>query len=178
MIGIFATQFTGGTTDALDYTDGALLSGGEPGIVCNGGVDHTYILNASSGATADGFEVIAPTTNAGAKRWILQKPYGYDMQIGTDQSWQNVLASRIKNVTYTNSTSKPICVSITAYEGSSTYSCAPRLVVDGLIVSYQISRSPAYNVAATVSAIVPPGSTYEYADTTTAVIQTWHELRG
>jgi len=67
---------TGGTTGCLDYIDGALLSDKDQavGSVLSTGIFRVYALNASSGATADGVNIIAPTANAGTKRWILQRP--------------------------------------------------------------------------------------------------------
>ena len=65
---------TGGSEDALDHIDGDSLTGGETA-VCVVGVSpaavYFYVLNAESGAAESVPNVIAPDTNAGAKRWVL-----------------------------------------------------------------------------------------------------------
>lgn len=66
------TLLTGGTAAALDSINGDDCSDGDVTIVCYGGKTYIYELDADSGATADGLYTIAPTTNAGAKRWILR----------------------------------------------------------------------------------------------------------
>lgn len=66
------TTLTGGGATALDSIDGASLTDGDIAFVCVSGILYVYRLNASSGATDDGLNVIAPDTNAGNKRWILQ----------------------------------------------------------------------------------------------------------
>lgn len=172
--GIYATQRTGGTSDALDYTDGSELSDGDVGIVNNGNVNYQYILDFDSGETADGLFVVEPVTNAGAKRWILQIPYGVGAQIGNGQTWQDVSDSREVNVTYTNTTDKPIFVSIYNYASLSglTY---PRLFIDEMVVSAQLDRTSSFNTGGTVCGIVPVGSTYKYSPV--GDTHTWFELR-
>lgn len=66
------TELTGGGTDALDAEDGAILSSGDAAIVKTGGNFYFYNLDAGSGATEASPHVIAPDTNAGTKRWVLQ----------------------------------------------------------------------------------------------------------
>lgn len=80
--GIIATNFTGGTTSDLDFTDGSELSDGDIGKVRKNSVAYEYILNASSGATADGVRVIEPNVNAGAKRWELLVSYAQSELFG------------------------------------------------------------------------------------------------
>ncbi len=71
------TALTGGAASALDGIDGASLTDGDFAFVMAGSVLYTYILNATSGAAESSPGVIAPDTNAGNKRWILQLSYGY-----------------------------------------------------------------------------------------------------
>lgn len=63
---------TGGTDDDLDGIDGVLVSEGQIAIVDNNSENFFYRLNETSGATANGGTIVAPATNAGNKRWILQ----------------------------------------------------------------------------------------------------------
>jgi len=66
------TSLVGGGLDALDGIDGANLVDGHVAYVYMSGIKYEYILDADSGASEDVPNVIAPDTNAGDKRWILQ----------------------------------------------------------------------------------------------------------
>jgi hypothetical protein len=71
----YRSALTGGGATALDGADGARLTDGDLAFVTAGGVLYVYRLNATSGAAEDSPAVIAPDTNAGDKRWILQNVY-------------------------------------------------------------------------------------------------------
>lgn len=71
----YRSALTGGGTTALDSTDGARLNDGDLAFVAAGGVFYIYRLNATSGAAEESPLVIAPDSNAGDKRWILQNVY-------------------------------------------------------------------------------------------------------
>ena len=64
---------TGGGTGALDAIDGDVLANDYRAIVITDDNAYHYILDATSGETEDGFNVIAPDSNAGTKRWILRR---------------------------------------------------------------------------------------------------------
>ena len=83
------TEFTGGTANALDGVDGAVLEGGEHAIVINGGKVYFYILDADSGLAEDVPNVIAPDLNAGDKRWILQGVYAKGVFIDANNYWDS-----------------------------------------------------------------------------------------
>ena len=70
------TALTGGTTDALDGIDGAQLNDKDVCLVFASNVSYIYQLDASSGETESSPDIIAPDTNPGTKRWILQNAYG------------------------------------------------------------------------------------------------------
>ena len=72
------TALTGGVAGCLDYFDGNTLNNKDQafGTVLAINTFGVYALNATSGATADGVNIIIPATNPGAKRWILQNLYG------------------------------------------------------------------------------------------------------
>lgn len=67
------TAISGGTATALDGIDGSSLSDGDFAYVMMSDVFYTYVLNASSGASESTPDVVSPDSNAGTKRWILQK---------------------------------------------------------------------------------------------------------
>lgn len=88
--------------------------------------------------------------------------------IGVGQTWQDVTATRTRNVTYTNTTGKPIYVSITTPIGSSL----AYLEVGGVnVAGARDSSSP----TTVFSAIVPNGSTYNA--NLLVNFTTWAELR-
>ena len=91
--------------------------------------------------------------------------------IGVGQTWQDVTASRASNVTYTNTTGKPIQVSI---KSSNNTNPSTELTVDGKSVSVCSIASTGGIVS--VSAIVPNGSTYKCGPIWSQ-IGTWLELR-
>lgn len=74
------TCLTGGTADCLDSQDGASLLDNDRAYVAVSGVIYFYRLNASSGAAESSPNIISPDTNAGNKRWILQKISLTDME--------------------------------------------------------------------------------------------------
>ena len=72
------TVITGGGT-ALDGIDGATLADGDAAIVILSNQAYFYLLNATSGATESSPGIIAPDTNPGTKRWILQNTPDYEI---------------------------------------------------------------------------------------------------
>lgn len=88
----------------------------------------------------------------------------FGKMLGVGQTWQDVKASRASGVTYTNTTTRPIMVSIA--EGSDG---SRELTVDGLLVAY----SGGVSADSTMQAIVPIGSTYLF----TGAFINWLELR-
>lgn len=84
--------------------------------------------------------------------------------VGIEQNWTNVAASRVSGVTYTNTTTRPLMVSIIE-----TGNGVRTLKVDDLLVAY----SAGADSDSTMQAIVPAGSTYLY----TGQIHAWMELR-
>lgn len=97
--------------------------------------------------------------------------------IGQDQTWQNVLASRFAGVDYTNSTGKPIQVTVFIGSGALAY-CTALMVVDGISISGSNSGGAGYSQRCSVSAIIPPGSTYRITALTAGnLLHSWVELR-
>ena len=80
------------------------------------------------------------------------------------QTWQNVIASRSKDVLYTNTTGKPIYIVISCSDTT-----ARELLVDGVFTG----SIPTLTNKFTVQAIVPNESTYIFNGNPTE----WSELR-
>lgn len=81
---------TGGATGALDSYDGANFDDGSSALVVTDGVNYEFYLDASSGVAESTpwttSKVIAPDTNAGTKRWVLQGYYANTLQLGSGTS--------------------------------------------------------------------------------------------
>jgi hypothetical protein len=77
--------------------------------------------------------------------------------IGASQTWQNLTGSRTAGTSYTNSTGRPISISIV---GDGSY-VGFAVTVDSLVlVNFQGSNSTIGNFTYTASLIIPAGSTY------------------
>lgn len=87
--------------------------------------------------------------------------------LGIQQSWRDLTSDRRANTEYTNTTGKPIFVSVSKDSAMSTYG---ELIVDGVIVG----RLSAGDFSVTAYAVVPDGSKYKC---TSGNIINWSELR-
>jgi len=89
--------------------------------------------------------------------------------IGVGQSWQDVSASRVSGTDYTNSTGRPIFISVRLERDDGTL----ELYVDGLLIGRTGNTSgPVYY---TLTAIVPAGSVYRAEKSGNTLY--WYELR-
>lgn len=96
--------------------------------------------------------------------------------VGVGQTWQDVSGSRSAGVTYTNTTGRPIAVSVGTIEpGSQALSII--LSVGGAAIARTTFQSALSNAAACVFGIVPPGETYVAAIGANETIDRWWELR-
>jgi hypothetical protein len=97
-------------------------------------------------------------------------------EIGVGQTWQSLAGSRTDGTTYTNSTGKPIFVSITGARGTNQ---GMSLTIDGVIVSWSGWYSLAGGqVVGTISGIVPNGGTYVTSGWSNGSLNSsWNELR-
>jgi hypothetical protein len=125
------------------------------GTACNPAVDGNFALDSSG---------ITLTCQAG----VWSYPSG---GLGYAQTWTNVAGIRSQGVPYTNTTSKPIMVSMTqgCCMGTNVY---PYIVVNGVTAAYGFANN--YSSAELV-AVVPPGGNY-YAVGFNS-IWLWAELR-
>lgn len=97
--------------------------------------------------------------------------------LGISQSWQNVKANRTAGVTYTNSTSRPIAVSIAGIMASRQTGVQLSLAVNGTEASSFAVTDSSFDIRGNVFAIVPPGATYNLTASNINSILTWSELR-
>lgn len=106
---------------------------------------------------------------------ILCGNFVADSAVGTrGQAWQDMTASRVKNVTYTNTSGRAICVSIHAVDvGAGT----GLLIVDGVTVGAVGIGGSVPPVDVQLSAIVPNGSEYVAQFGAAQSVSAWAELR-
>lgn len=97
-----------------------------------------------------------------------------DGVLGAGQTWQDVTFSRTAGTTYTNTTGKPIQLSIDR-STSSAVANSHTLVVSGITVSAASFAST--SVLAVLQQVIPPGATYSLSLTGAATIVRWMELR-
>lgn len=93
-------------------------------------------------------------------------------EIGVGQTWQDVTGSRVAGVTYTNSTGKPIELSITCNTHSSQ---AFHISCNGAVVVTR-QGSGQYSTPSSMGIVVPVGATY-IVDVASTGISRWSELR-
>ena len=81
--------------------------------------------------------------------------------IGIGQTWQEVTSERHTGVTYTNTTGRPIFISVYMNSNAQGGSSAVEIFVDGKLISGQYAgRMSGITVFLSACAIVPFGSTY------------------
>lgn len=101
--------------------------------------------------------------------------------IGAGQTWQDMTASRAKSTTYTNTTGRPITVSVSATGSQTSVVLRVWLYIDSVpIVQNACYVSPANVGSADVTTVIPSDSTYRfeaYATANTAYVTQWSELR-
>lgn len=91
--------------------------------------------------------------------------------IGDGQKWTDVTSQRQSRVTYTNETSRPILVCVTAYGEAHNV----HFLVNDTVVAL-IGYNSITTIARPVSVIVPAGGKYRISDTI-GYTYTWSELR-
>jgi len=169
-----AVAITGGAVAGI--TDLAIADGG------TGASDAaTAFANLKQAATSSATGAVELATDAEAQthtdttRAITPANLGATVP-GIGQTWQNMTASRAVNTTYTNSTGRPIFVSVTVT--SSSGNTAATINVSGAIIfggSSAVSSS-----FLPIAALVPNGGTYSVSctvGTPSLPSNSWFELR-
>ena len=94
--------------------------------------------------------------------------------LGVGQTWQTLTGSRAVNTTYTNSTGRPIYVSIVVNPANP--SSSGQLTINSIPVAYA-QGFVALAIGITLAGIVPSGGTYVVTTTGTTTMSVWAELR-
>lgn len=91
--------------------------------------------------------------------------------LGYNQTWQDVSGSRASGTTYTNSTGRPIFISVKWFRDDGLLT----LTVDGLEIGASGNTAgPQYY---TLTAVIPAGSTYSATASGSGGTLSWYELR-
>ena len=147
----------------LELTNGGLGAQTFTDVVWQGGVPPTLL--------ASGTDILTFTRVKGVTRGSYSGAGAY--AIGVGQTWQNVTGSRAFGTLYTNTTGKPIMVSV--YTTQATDSDDIQLLIGGVSVGItQVGGGTGSRL--NVSGVVPNGATYQIVAPGRA-IGSWAELR-
>jgi hypothetical protein len=118
--------------------------------------------------------VLVPTAPVGTKNTqVATTAFAMGAGVGSNQTWQDVKSNRALGTTYTNSTGKPIIVSV-RYEITGI---AVSMIVDGVTVA-SFYNSTNSQLGVTQQVVVPNGSTYTVtASSGSPTLTIWTELR-
>ena len=119
---------------------------------------------------------VSVATDAEVSSAVALKANTADLkEIGVGQTWQDVTASRALGTTYTNSTGKPITISVSIlwYNNNGNYDY---ITVNGVIVAkLGTENSSTTTSVSQLIAVVPDGGTYSV--TASRPFKHWAELR-
>lgn len=104
------------------------------------------------------------TLNGTGLEYLFDSKLDASKALGMGQTWVDVTASRTAGVTYTNTTTRPICVSI-----PETADGQRGLYVGGVLTAFARGADS----DSTLFAIVPPGAQYIFS----GAFSSWSELR-
>jgi hypothetical protein len=185
------TWSTLGTMAAQNSTTVAITGGTITGItdlaVADGGTGaSTLSANAvllGNGTSA--LQTVAPSTSgnvltSNGTTWTSATPAG---GIGISQTWTNVTGSRAYGTTYTNSTGKPIYVSVSGVS-TSPAGGAIMFYIGGTLIAVQGSvQNDSSASFHNITMIIPDGITYSVSaypgggGNGNSILQQWYELR-
>ena len=160
------------TNKTLRVHDGTTVGGTQLATFTGGSVPAAQIPSATT--STQGIVKLNDTLTSTSTTEALTAAQGKvlaDQAFGVGQTWQNLTSSRARGVTYTNSTGKPIAVSITLDDRRGAYNYL--VFVNGVLVInvWDYGASGAEDSFF----IVPTGATY--AISTQNILNHWAELR-
>lgn len=82
---------------------------------------------------------------------------------GEGQAWVDVTSQRLENTTYTNTTGKPLLISVVTRPNAPSGASSVHLIVDGKIIIGSASYGSNINVYNGASTIVPKDKTYSFS---------------
>ena len=92
--------------------------------------------------------------------------------LGVGQTWQDLTSSRVSGTTYTNSTGKPIVVSVTI-DGSTD--CYVKILTGTLVLAHNRNTRSSDGSSVCATSVIPHGTSYKVEYSGNYI--TWAELR-
>lgn len=139
---------------------------------------HTHEIDNASTSVAGVVKLnnTLTSTNTGQALTAAQGKVLNDQAFGVGQTWQDVKVSRSLGTTYTNTTTKPIQISILT-KGSASLTDGLNIYVDGALIINLINFGE--NTHNQTTFIVPAGATYRAAQASASALEVtmWTELR-
>jgi hypothetical protein len=178
-VGTLGTMSTQNAT-AVAITGGTITGLSSPLPVASGGTGATtatgtgaIVLDTSPTLVTPNLGT--PSTLVGTN--ITGTSNALNAGLGVNQTWQDVTSSRIVGTTYTNSTGKPIFISVTSNASASTNNNI--LVINSVnVAQIGLISGSNLNVRGNFYSIIPNGSTYAVTGWSNgSPLQYWFELR-
>jgi hypothetical protein len=174
-------NITGGTIDDVDITGGTIVDLDTPLAVNSGGTGKNTLAlnNVLLGNGTAAVKEVAPGASGNVLKsdgttWVSGV---VSAGVGDGQTWQNVTGSRALATTYTNSTGKPIQVSVNGFGSPSggTFD----FYINGTVVSTSGTTSLASGSSyVSFNLIIPNGNTYSCSVASgSSSLVSWFELR-
>ncbi|MBE2985489.1 tail fiber protein, partial [Campylobacter sp. RM6883] len=133
--------------------------------------DTPYATEAKAGITKLKNSITGNAEDVAVTEKAVKEAIEANKSIGVDQAWQDMTKDRKPGITYTNTTGRPIYISLRT--SALTGSCGGILTVDGKPLQYFATSA---SEIISLCAIIPPGSTYSAA-INAGTIPLWLELR-
>jgi hypothetical protein len=143
----------------------------------NGNTDRTLVLPDEAGTVLTSVSDIAAAKLTGA----LPAISGADLTnlpasgLGVGQTWTNVTSSRATGTTYTNSTGRPIFVSVVP--NASAGLIGSFFINNVFVANSQDTPSGGGGGGSNFTYVIPNGDTYKAVNNQNFVINQWWELR-
>ena len=165
------------TNKTLRVHDGSTVGGTRLATLTGGLVPTTQLPAATT--SVQGAVILNNTLTSTSTTQALTAAQGKvlnDQAFGIGQNYSNVTASRVSGTTYTNSTTRPIMLSIVVRDNSSASGASVTLYVNSSIAIRLDDLAGGGHGYIQIVAVVPTGQTYKL-DATGNPITFWSELR-
>lgn len=119
--------------------------------------------------------IVPAVTSGDSSTKVASTAFVTGQDLGVGQTWANVTSSRVAGTTYTNTTGKPISLSIRVQNTTNGATVAGSLTIYGVSIS-AFDVNDATGSQFTFSGIVPNDQTYSI-NISSGVLNAWFELR-